>query len=174
MTPAARDRRGAWVALALSYVGFVSLGLPDTVLGAAWPAIRADLGLPLQAAGSAALLTTAGVVLSSTASGWVRSRLGTPAVLVASTVLAAAALALSGAARVWSTFLAAAFVAGLGGGAIDAALNHLVARRHSARHMNWLHACWGVGASLTPLLVAWMLQRGQSWGVPTPSWRSSS
>ena len=154
------------MALALSYVGFVSLGLPDTVLGAAWPAIRADLGLPLQAAGSAALLTTAGVVLSSTASGWVRSRLGTPAVLVASTVLAAVALALSGAARSWTMFLGAAFVAGLGGGAIDAALNHLVARRHSARHMNWLHACWGVGASLTPLLVAWMLQRGQSWRRP--------
>jgi fucose permease len=164
--PAARDRPRASVALALSYVGFVSLGLPDTVLGAAWPAIRADLGVPLQAAGSAVMLTTAGVVVSSTASGWVRRRLGTPAVLVTSTILAALALALSAVAPAWAMFLCAAFVAGLGGGAIDATLNHLVARRHSARHMNWLHACWGVGASLTPLLVAWMLRRGQSWRRP--------
>jgi len=60
----------------------------------------------------------------------------------------------------------AALIAGLGGGAIDASLNHLVARRHSARHMNWLHACWGVGASLTPMLVAWLLKRGLSWRWP--------
>lgn len=154
------------IALLLSYIGFVSLGLPDTVLGAAWPAIRADLGLPLDAAGDALLLTTGGVVLSSAASGGIRGRLGTAAVLGGSTILAAAALAVASVAPPWGLFLAAAFIAGLGGGAIDATLNHLVARRHSARHMNWLHACWGVGASLTPVVVAWSLAAGRSWRAP--------
>lgn len=169
MPPSHRPHR-PWlrpsVALILSYVGFVSLGLPDTILGAAWPAIRTDLRLPLQTAGSAVMLTTVGVVISSAASGWLRSRIGTAAVLVASTVLAAIALALGAVAPSWTVLLGAAFVAGLGGGAIDASLNHLVARRHSARHMNWLHACWGVGAALTPMLVAWTLGRGHSWRRP--------
>jgi len=154
------------LALLLSYIGFVSLGLPDTVLGAAWPSIRADLGLPLDAAGAAVLVTTGGVVLSSTVSGRVRTCLGTAGVLIGSTVLAAVALALAATAPSWNVMLAAAFLAGLGGGAIDATLNHLVARRHSARHMNWLHACWGVGASVTPMLVAAMLARGWSWRAP--------
>ena len=165
-TNPARRPQSLRVGLALSYVGFVSLGLPDTVLGAAWPAIRADLGLPLQAAGSAVLLTTAGVVVSSAGSGRLRGRLGTAPELVGSTVLAAAALGLDAVAPTWSVFLLAALVAGLGAGAIDAALNHLVATRYSARHMNWLHACWGVGASLTPMLVAWLLKRGLSWRRP--------
>jgi fucose permease len=150
----------------LSYIGFVSLGLPDTILGASWPAIRADLGLPLPAAGSAVTVTMLGIVASSAASGWVRRRFGTAAVLISSTLLAAAALGLGAVAPSWGVFLVAAFVAGLGGGAIDASLNHLVARRHSARHMNWLHACWGVGASLTPMLVAWLLKQGFSWRRP--------
>jgi fucose permease len=154
------------VALLLSYLGFVSLGLPDTVLGAAWPAIRADLGLPLDAAGLATMLTTAGIVVSSAGSARLRARLGTGAVLVASTALAAVALAVGAAAPRWAYLLGAAFLAGLGGGAIDASLNHLVARRYDARHINWLHACWGVGASLTPALVATLLARGASWRTP--------
>ena len=72
------------LALLLSYIGFVSLGLPDTVLGAAWPAIRADLGLPLDAAGAAVLVTTGGVVLSSTVSGRLRTWFGTAGVLIGS------------------------------------------------------------------------------------------
>jgi fucose permease len=154
------------IALLLSYIGFVSLGLPDTVLGAAWPAIRADFGLPLDAAGEAVLLTTGGIVLSSTVSSRVRARFGTVAVLVGSTVLASLALALAAAAPRWAMFLAAALIAGLGGGAIDATLNDFVARRHSARQMNWLHACWGVGATVTPILVAALLASGRSWRAP--------
>lgn len=156
----------ARAALLLSYVGFVSLGLPDTTLGAAWPAIRADLGLPLDAAGAAILLTTAGVVLSSAASGRLRARIGTAAVLIGSTSLAALALGITAVAPRWAYFLVGAFVAGLGGGAIDASLNHLVARRHSARHMNWLHASWGVGATLSPVLVSALLAGGSSWRMP--------
>lgn len=149
--------------LILTYLGFVSLGLPDTVLGAAWPALRDELGLPLDRAGLLLLLTTAGVVVSSSASGWLRARLGTGAVLVGSTWLAAAALALTALAQGLPGLVAAALVAGLGGGAIDASLNDYVARKHGARHLTWLHACWGVGAFSAPLFVATLLARGMSW-----------
>jgi len=158
LAPAARP-----LLLWLSYAGFISLGLPDTVLGAAWPALRRELGLPLDAAGAALLVTTGGVVLSSTASGWLRARIGTGAVLAGSTALAALALLGSGLAPSWSVLLIAAACAGLGGGAIDACLNDYVARHHSARHMNWLHACWGVGAAIAPTVVAFVLANGHSW-----------
>ena len=149
--------------LVLAYLGFVSLGVPDIVLGAAWPAIRGEFGLPLDAAGAAVLLTTCGVVLSSAASARIRAQLGTGAVLIASTALASLALLLSAGAARWSHLLAAAALAGLGGGAIDATLNDHVARRHSARHMNWLHAFWGVGAAIAPLVVSSALALGASW-----------
>jgi fucose permease len=161
---AAREPRAAPALLLwLSYVGFVSLGLPDTVLGAAWPAMRVEFGLPLDAAGAAVLVTTLGVVLSSTASSWLRVRVGAGTVLSGSTILAAFALIASGLAPRWSLLLMAAGCAGLGGGAIDATLNDHVARHHSARHMNWLHACWGVGAAIAPNVVALVLARGESW-----------
>lgn len=155
--------RTGTVLLALSYAGFISLGLPDTVLGAAWPAMRAELGLPLDAAGGILLVTMAGVVLSSTATGWLRARIGSGSVLWASTALAAFALLLNGIVPHWSWLLLAAMCAGLGGGAIDATLNDHVARHHSARHMNWLHACWGIGAAIGPNVVALVLARGASW-----------
>jgi len=161
---APREQRPASTLLLwLSYVGFVSLGLPDTVLGAAWPAMRAEFGLPLDAAGAAVLVTTAGVVSSSTASGWLRMRIGAGVVLSGSTLIAALALVGSGLSPRWLVLLMAAAAAGLGGGAIDATLNDHVARHHSARHMNWLHACWGVGAAIAPNVVAFVLARGQSW-----------
>jgi fucose permease len=162
-TPGSERREHAGLLLALSYVGFVSLGLPDTVLGAAWPAIRAELGLPLDTAGAALLVTTAGVVLSSVWSGRLRQRWGNGAVLVSSTLLAALGLLINAGAAGFGHMLLAASVAGLGGGAIDACLNEFVARRYSARHMNWLHAFWGVGASLGPMVVAGVLARGGSW-----------
>jgi fucose permease len=149
--------------LGLSYAGFVSLGLPDTVLGAAWPALRSELGLALDAAGGILLVTTAGVVLSSTATSWLRTHIGSGSVLWGSTALAAFALLLNGFAPHWSLLLIAAACAGLGGGAIDATLNDHIARHHSARHMNWLHACWGVGAAIAPNVVAIVLARGASW-----------
>ena len=155
--------RASALLLVLSYAGFVSLGLPDTVLGAAWPAMRAELGLPMDAAGGILLVTTAGVVVSGTATGWLRTRLGAGSVLWGSTALAALALIMNGLAPHWSLLLLAAACAGLGGGAIDATLNDHVARHHSARHMNWLHACWGVGAAIAPNVVALVLARGLSW-----------
>jgi len=148
--------------LLLSYLGFVSLGLPDTVLGAAWPALRAELGLPLAAAGGALLLTTAGVVASSSLYGALSSRTHPAAVLVGSTVLAATALLTIAFSSRWNAMLLVSFVGGLGGGAIDAALNAHAARNYSARHMTWMHGFWGVGAALAPAFVATALRLGAS------------
>jgi len=125
--------------------------------------MRRELGLPLDAAGGIVLVTTAGVVISSTATGWLRACIGSGFVLWGSTALAAFALLLNGFAPHWSLLLVAAICAGLGGGAIDATLNDHVARHHSARHMNWLHACWGVGAAIAPNVAALVLARGASW-----------
>ncbi len=149
--------------LVLSYVGFVSLGLPDSLLGAAWPAIRAELGLPLDAAGAAVLVATAGVVLSSVTSGRLLARVGTGTVLAASALLAGLALVGYAVAPSWGAMLAAAALAGCSGGAVDAALNGFVARHFSARHMSFLHASWGIGATAGPLTLAAALRQGASW-----------
>ncbi|MDB4973454.1 MAG: major facilitator superfamily 1 [Myxococcaceae bacterium] len=151
--------------LRLSYVGFISLGLPDTVLGAAWPSMQQELQLPLDAAGAILLVTTLGVVLSSVASGRLRARWGTGAVLLGSTALAACALLAMSLAQSGLHVLAIALCAGLGGGAIDASLNDYVARNHSARQLTWLHACWGIGAATAPLIVGGVLAQGHSFRV---------
>jgi fucose permease len=157
------------VLLLLSYVGFISLGLPDGVLGAAWPAIRQQMGLPLDGAGRILLFATSGTVLSSLLSGPLLSRIQTGAVLAGSALLAALALFLYAQAPGWSGLLAAALVAGFAGGAVDAALNGFVGRHYSVRHMNWLHGCWGVGATLGPLAVAVSLRLA---GTPA-AWRTA-
>jgi fucose permease len=149
--------------LALSYLGFISLGLPDSILGAAWPVMRVALGMPVDAAGPLLLLSTCGVVISGASSGRLLARLPTSVVLIGST--AAAALALLGFALApsWWFMLGAALMAGMGGGAIDAALNGFVARHYDVRHMNWLHGCWGIGAMMGPAILAVLLAAGHSW-----------
>jgi fucose permease len=149
--------------LPVIYVAFVGLGLPDTVLGAVWPAVRRDFGLPLDAAGSAVLLATAGVALSSLATARLLVRFGTGRVLVGSSLLAGAALVMNAMAPGWWLMLTAAVVAGLGGGAVDTALNGFVARHYAARHMNWLHGSWGIGGTLGPLVAAVVMSQTGSW-----------
>jgi fucose permease len=163
--PATRTHpgRGAGVLLVLSYVGFISLGLPDSIFGAAWPAVQRELALPLAWGGHVTLLSTAGVVLSSGVSGHLLARQPIGRVLAASTALAAIALLLFARAGGWPVFLGAAVLAGCGGGAVDAALNRFVATHYSARHMTWLHGCWGIGATLGPLSVAGALALQYSW-----------
>jgi fucose permease len=149
--------------LPVIYIAFVGLGLPDTILGAVWPAVRRDFALPLDAAGQAVLITTAGIALSSLTTARLLDRFGTGAVLAASSLLAATALALNALAPGWWFMLLAAVVAGLGGGAVDTALNGFVARHYGARHMNWLHGSWGIGATLGPLVAALAMGQGRSW-----------
>ncbi len=149
--------------LALAYIGFVSLGLPDSVLGAAWPVMHGDFRAPLESAGQLVLATTAGVVVSSALGGRLLARIGVGAVLAGSTVIAGIALVLFAVAPAWWCLVVAAALAGTGGGAVDAALNGYVARHHGARHMSWLHACFGIGATLGPLSVSVALAGNGSW-----------
>ena len=149
--------------LALAFVAFVSLGLPDGVLGVAWPSVRGAFDVRLGALGALSIGLGAGYVLSSFFAGRLVSRFGVGAVLWASAGCAAAGLALHAGAPVWWLFAAGAPVIGLGSGAVDAALNVYVARAFSARQVNWLHACYSLGATLGPILMAASIQRAGSW-----------
>lgn len=149
--------------LLLAYLGFVSLGLPDALLGVAWPSIRSTFGLSQAALGAVLVAGSTGYFLSSFSTGALLRRLGVGGLLAGSTLLVALALAGYASAPLWLLFVGCAALAGLGSGAIDAGLNAHAASHFSARHMNWLHACWGLGATLGPLLMTAVLQRGLVW-----------
>jgi fucose permease len=142
-----------FVLLGIIYLAFISLGLPDSVLGVAWPAMRLSLGQSLEAAGLIVLVLTVCGAFSSFVSGAVIKRLGTgPLVMISGAMTGLALLGFSMTSS-FPMLLLLAIPLGLGGGAVDAALNHFVAAHYSSRHMNWLHGCWGVGATLGPLLM---------------------
>jgi len=155
--------RASTLLIVLSYLGFVSLGLPDGLLGVATPSIRASFSLGPEAIGGLLLAFTAGYLLSSFASGAVVVRLGVGALLAASCLATAVSLFGYAAAGAWWVMLVCAALAGLGAGAIDAALNTWVATHHGPRTVNWLHACYGVGATAGPLLMTSVLAAGRPW-----------
>jgi fucose permease len=162
-SPVSNSARRPGVLLALSFVGFVSLGLPDGLLGVAWPSIRASFGLPLDALGPLLVATTSGYVLSSFASGRLLGRMSVGALLVLSCVATATSLSGYALAPSWWVMVGFGLLAGLGAGAIDAGLNTHVATHHGARTLNWLHACYGVGAASGPVLMASVLMMGIAW-----------
>lgn len=136
------------------YLAFVSLGLPDAVLGAAWPAMYSDLGADSAGAGLISILMLSATIVVSFASGWLLKVFGTYKVCAMSVALTAVSLiGFSWAPNFWWLALLS-IPLGLGGGAIDAALNSYAALYFSARSMNLLHASWGVGASIGPLMVS--------------------
>jgi fucose permease len=147
----------------LAALAFVSLGLPDGLLGVAWPSMHAFFGVDLQALGGLLVATTAGYVVSSFSSGRLLRRVNLGTVLSASCLLTACGLLGYAAASRWPIVLALGVVLGIGAGAIDAALNTYVATHHGARTLNWLHACFGVGAASGPLMMTAVLQRGAAW-----------
>lgn len=155
--------------LLLIYLCFISLGLPDGILGAAWPAIRMDMQQPLAAVGLMTMTMTVCSALSSLGAAPLTRRFGTGPIVAASGLMTALALLGFANAPAFGWLLALAVPLGLGAGAVDASINHYVAEHYSARHMNWLHGFWGVGASTGPLVMgAVMAQTGQwSAGVLT-------
>jgi fucose permease len=159
----ARTGHRALGLLALSFLGFVSLGLPDGLLGVAWPSIRATFDLPLGALGPLLVMQTAGYVASSAASGRILARTGIGALLALSCLATATSLLGYAAAPAWWVMVALAALAGLGAGAIDAGINTFVATRHGPRTLNWLHACYGLGAAAGPLLVTTLLMMDRPW-----------
>ncbi|MFI3243491.1 MAG: MFS transporter [Akkermansia sp.] len=148
--------------LTIIYLAFISLGLPDSMLGAAWPVMQLDLGVPLSYAGGISMIIAMGTIVSSLASDWLVSRMGTARVTSFSVLLSALALLGFAGADSYLMLCLLAIPYGLGAGAVDAALNHYVAVNYAARHMNWLHACWGVGVSVSPFIMGFALQ--QTWG----------
>ena len=154
--------RSTLVAL-LAFLAFISLGLPDGLLGVSWPSISGGLEVPLGALGLLVVFQTAGYLTSSSLSGRILRVLPIGSVLPLATL--AAALAMLGFAITpsWPLLLAFGFLAGLAGGAIDAGLNAYGARHFSARILNWLHACYGLGTTLGPLIVTAVLTSGNVW-----------
>lgn len=149
--------------LAIIYLSFVSLGLPDSLLGASWPVVHTELSVPLSYAGIITMIIAGGTILSSLFSDRLTRRLGVGLVTAVSVLFTAVALfgfSVSGsffALCLWSVPY------GLGAGAIDAALNNYVALHYSSRHMSWLHASWGVGVSISPYIMSYCLSNSFGW-----------
>ncbi len=149
--------------LAVIYAAFISLGLPDALLGSAWPVMQGEFGVPVSYAGGVSMIIAAGTVVSSLLSDRLTKRLGTSRVTAVSVLLTAAALLGFSFSRAFPLLCLWAVPYGLGAGAIDAALNNFVALHYKARHMSWLHCFWGVGAALGPYIMGACLTGGQSW-----------
>ena len=149
--------------LALIYVSFISLGLPDSLLGSAWPQMQESLGVSLSLGGVISFLITASTILSSLMSHQVIQRFGTGAVTMCSVALTA--LALFGFSLSDSFFALClwAIPYGLGAGSVDAALNNFVTLHCKAKHMSWLHCFWGIGATGGPYIMGLCLSRGMGW-----------
>ncbi len=149
--------------LAVIYLAFISLGLPDALLGSAWPVMYPQFDVPISYAGIVSMIVSAGTIVSSLASDRLTRRLGAGLVTVLS--VAATALALfsfSLSHRFWMLCLWAVPY-GLGAGSIDAALNNYAALHYESRHMSWLHCCWGIGATLGPYIMGYALTGGLGW-----------
>ena len=149
--------------LAIIYIAFVSLGLPDSLLGAGWPVMHRDLDVPIAFAGLVAMIIAGGTILSSLASERVTRRFGAGAVTAVSVGMTAAALLGFSASGSFWMLCVWAIPYGLGAGAVDAALNNYVAVHYAARHMNWLHACWGLGAAASPFIMSYALAAEHGW-----------
>lgn len=149
--------------LAIIYIAFVSLGLPDSLLGAGWPVMQQSLDVPVGFAGIVTMIIASGTVLSSLASERLTRRFGAGLVTAVSVAMTAAALfGFSASGEFWMLCLWA-IPYGLGAGAVDAALNNYVALHYAARHMNWLHSFWGVGASISPFIMSYAITSGLGW-----------
>lgn len=143
--------------LALIYIAFISLGLPDSLLGSGWPVMHAELNVPVSFMGIVSMIISGGTILSSLASDKLTKKLGTQVVTVASVFLTVIALfGFSFSTRFWMLALFAVPY-GLGAGAIDAALNNYVALHYKAKHMSWLHCFWGVGTIVSPFIMGFAL-----------------
>jgi fucose permease len=155
--------RSAFILLGIVYLGFISLGLPDGTLGVAWPPLHTELNLPIGLAGTILVVATVLSGIAAFSSGRIIARFGTGPVVLVSCVLTGSALLLISHAQNLTWLLVTAVPLGFGAGAVDAGLNGYVARHYSGRHMNWLHACWGIGATCGPLIMAQALTTDGGW-----------
>lgn len=151
--------------LAVIYLSFISLGLPDSLLGAAWPMMYTQFQVPVSYAGGVSMIIAAGTIFSSLMSDRLTRRLGTGKVTAFSVGVTAAALFGFSVSRSYPMLLLLAVPYGLGAGSVDASLNNYVALHYASRHMSWLHCMWGVGASVGPYIMGYALAGGQGWSM---------
>jgi fucose permease len=149
--------------LAIIYLAFISLGLPDSLLGSAWPSMYPAFGVPVSYAGIVSMIIAAGTVISSLQSDRVTRRLGAGKVTVISVGMTAVALFGFSLSNAFWMLCLWAIPYGLGAGSVDAALNNYVALHFKSRHMSWLHCMWGVGATLGPYIMGYALSSNQGW-----------
>lgn len=146
--------------LIVIYIAFIGLGLPDSLLGAAWPTMRTAFDVPISYMGFASMIISGGTIISSLMSEYVTRKFGTRAVTAFSIFLTAAALFGFSTVQEFYQLCLWAIPYGLGAGAIDAALNNYVALHYNSRHMSWLHCFWGVGTVISPYIMSYALTRG--------------
>lgn len=149
--------------LVVIYLSFISLGLPDGLLGSAWPTMYGELGVPISYAGAVSMIIAAGTTFSSLQSGRLARRFSPGPVAAVSTALTALALFGFSASNAFWMLCLLAIPYGLGAGSVDASINNFVALHYSGSHMNWLHCMWGVGAVLGPYIMGSVLSRGGHW-----------
>ena len=151
--------------LAVIYLSFISLGLPDALLGSAWPTMYQEFHVPVSYAGILSMTIAGGTIISSLQSDRLTKKFGSGKVTAFSVLMTAVALfGFSISSSFWMLFLWA-IPYGLGAGSVDASLNNYVALHYESRHMSWLHCMWGVGASVGPYIMSFVLTNGQSWNM---------
>jgi fucose permease len=151
------------IMLGMAFLSFVSLGMYDGSLGVAWPSIRHDYGIPLDYLGMLLIASTCGVLVSSFNSGWLLSRIEFGVLLVIANLLRAAGMLGYVLFPEWWMIVASALLIGFGAGTIDSGMNTFVAARYDSGPLNWLHACYGLGAMTAPLTITMLLANGLDW-----------
>ncbi|MEY8521823.1 MFS transporter [Lachnospiraceae bacterium 38-10] len=151
--------------LAIIYLAFISLGLPDSLLGSAWPIMYREFSVPVSYAGGISMIIAAGTIVSSLQCDRLTKKLGTGKVTAVSVLTTAVALFGFSISHSYIALCIWAIPYGLGAGCVDASLNNYVALHYASRHMSWLHCMWGVGASLGPYIMGFALSNGQTWNM---------
>lgn len=151
------------ILLLIIYLSFISLGLPDALLGSAWPAMYQSLQVPVSYAGIISMIIAVGTIVSSLLSDTLTRRLGTGKVTAFSVVITALALFGFSISNTFWMLCLWAVPYGLGAGSVDAALNNYVALHYKSRHMSWLHCMWGVGAAIGPYIMGYAMTNGGIW-----------
>ena len=149
--------------LAIIYLAFISLGLPDALLGAAWPSMYPQFDVPVSYAGIISMIIALGTVVSSLQSDRLTKKLGTGKVTALSVLMTALALFGFATGHSFGMLCLWAIPYGLGAGSVDASLNNYVALHYESRHMSWLHCMWGIGASAGPYIMGYALTAGWGW-----------
>jgi fucose permease len=148
------------ILLIIIYIAFISLGLPDSLLGSAWPSMYPSMGVPISYAGIVSMIIAGGTIVSSLFSDRAIRKFGTGLVTSVSVLMTAGALLGFSVSNEFYHLCLFAVPLGLGAGSVDAALNNFVALKYKAKHMSWLHCFWGVGAMSGPIIMSYCLERG--------------